>query len=160
MIALLAPLVLRGRRLARRRLARRRPTAMRRGAAVAASVASGAAASGNGVRLRSEPPMIAGAAATGSRLTPISRAVGCSLISRGSDAASYSRHEFTIAIAAVSRCDLAPRLGIDACDVLGTPMIELIGPVACRVGVPDRAKPRNVRPKYPTSSSRKAHNPL
>src|SRR5262249_14741014 len=37
----------------------------------------------NGVRLRSEPPTIAGAAATGSRLTPISRAVGCNLISRG-----------------------------------------------------------------------------
>jgi hypothetical protein len=33
---------------------------------------------------------------------------------------AYSRHEFIIAIAAVSRCDLAARLGIDACDdVLG-----------------------------------------
>jgi len=42
----------------------------------------------NGVRLRREPPTIAGAAATGSRRTPISRAVGCSLISRGSDAAA------------------------------------------------------------------------
>jgi hypothetical protein len=31
---------------------------------------------------------LAGAAATGSRRTPISRAVGCSLISRGSDAAA------------------------------------------------------------------------
>jgi hypothetical protein len=30
----------------------------------------------NGVRLRREPPTIAGAAATGSRRTPISRAVG------------------------------------------------------------------------------------
>ena len=42
----------------------------------------------NGVRLRSEPPTIAGAGAMGSRPTPISRAVGCSLMSRGSDAAA------------------------------------------------------------------------
>ena len=42
----------------------------------------------NGVRLRGEPTTIAGAVATGSRPMPISRAAGCSLISRGSDAAA------------------------------------------------------------------------
>src|SRR5262249_27058626 len=42
----------------------------------------------NGVRLRSEPPTIAAAAATGSRPSPISRAAGSNLISRGCDAAA------------------------------------------------------------------------
>src|SRR5262249_19334728 len=116
----------------------------------------------------SEPPTIAGAAATGSRLTPISRAAGCSLISCGSDAAALvaviMAELLQTRIHYRYRCCVAMRTRAetrhDACDVLGTPMMELIGPIACRVGVPDRAKPRNGRPKYPTSSSRKAHNPL
>jgi hypothetical protein len=58
-----------------------------------------------------------------------SRAVGCSLISRGPDAAAPAAviaAEPNAAITAVSRYDRAPRLGIDACDVLGTPMIESV----------------------------------
>ena len=42
----------------------------------------------NGVRLRSKPPTTPAAAVTDSGTTPISRAVGCSLISRGSNAAA------------------------------------------------------------------------
>jgi hypothetical protein len=41
-----------------------------------------------GVKLRSEPPTIPAAAVTDSETRPISRAVGCSLMSRGSEAAA------------------------------------------------------------------------
>ena len=91
----------------------------------------------NDARLRSEPPTIAGAVVTDSGTTPISRVVGCSLILRGSDAAALAaimlaellqtriHYRYRCCVAMRSRAETRH----DACDVLGTPMIELIGPL-------------------------------